>query len=500
MTLPSSLSELDSEADEEQELSRITVLVGTVLVDVGLPSRVSISVLVNDVIELANDQLPVRTDMAFEFDNTEDKWTFARLAGGAIEPDRSLAEAGVYDGELLVIREAGAPASSVLVDDVAGRVESVGTRGSWYSKHGSMTTWFVLSLTLSAATALLLLLPERATTPVVVGVPIASIAVLLLGIGCAAAACVLPYRSGDPRKSAWLGGVALPLLFCGSLSVVPDGHGMAALPMALALIALVALLQLVITGRGRPQYAAVIALAVFGAPAGLAALLMNPNPRAVGALLATAAVIVVYLAPRATILLSRLPVPPVPTAGEPLDDIETQGGTAVEGVNALGKQVIPTEEGMADRVRRAREYLTGIVAAAGLLALVGCYYALDVSNGFFWQGAAFAVAVATVLSLRGRSHHDLTQSAVLIGGGLVIAFVAIVKTAVFVDGWQTNAAVALVAMMVLLVLTGLVAPLLTFSPVIRRWVEILENLAIASVFPLAFAIIRLYAFVRELQI
>ena len=29
MTLPSSLSELDSEADEEQELSRITVLVGT---------------------------------------------------------------------------------------------------------------------------------------------------------------------------------------------------------------------------------------------------------------------------------------------------------------------------------------------------------------------------------------------------------------------------------------------------------------------------------------
>ena len=40
MTLPSSLSELDSEADDEQELSRITVLVGTMLVDVGLPSQV----------------------------------------------------------------------------------------------------------------------------------------------------------------------------------------------------------------------------------------------------------------------------------------------------------------------------------------------------------------------------------------------------------------------------------------------------------------------------
>lgn len=500
MTLPSSLSDLDSEPDDEQELSRITVLVGGLLVDVGLPSRVSISALVGDVIELANDQLPVRTDLEVEFDNTEGKWTFAKLTSGAIEPDRSLAEAGVYDGELLVVREAGAPASSVLVDDVEGRAESVDTGARWYNEHGSMAGWFALSITLSAATVLLLSLRERTITPMVAGVPIAGVAVLILGIGCAAAACVLPYRSGNPRTSAWLGGVALPLLFGGSLHVVPGGHGMAALPLALALTALAALLQLMISGRGRPQYTAVIALAVFGAPASLAQLLLHPNPRAVGALLTTFAVIVVFLAPRATILLSRLPVPPVPTAGEPLDDIETQGGTAVEGVNAIGKQVIPTEEGMAVRVQTAREYLTGIVAAAAILAVVGCYHALDVSDGFFWQGTAFAIVVATVLCLRGRGHHDLTQSAALTGGGLVIALVVIVKTAVFVEGWQTNAAVALVALTALLAVVGLVAPRLEFSPVMRRWVEVLENLAIALVFPLAFSIIRLYAFVREMQI
>jgi type VII secretion integral membrane protein EccD len=500
VTLPSSLSELDSEPDEEQELSRITVLVGELLVDVGLPSRVSISALVYDVIELANDQLPVRSDVAVEFDNTEGKWTFARLAGSAIEPDRSLAEAGVYDGELLVVREAGIPASSVLVDDVEGRAESVEPGARWFTEHGSPATWFALSFTFAAAAALLLLLRDRSTTPTVAGIPITGITTLLLGIGCTAAACVLPYRSGDPRRSAWLGGVALPLVFGGSMRVVPDGHGLAALPMALALTALAALLQLIVTGRGRTQCAAVIALALFGAPAGLAQLLLNPNPRAVGAILATVAVMVVYLAPRVTILLSRLPVPPVPTAGEPLDDIETQGGTAVEGVNAIGKQVIPTEKGMADRVRRAREYLTGIVAAAAVLAVVGCYQALGVGDGFFWQGTAFAVAVATVLSLRGRSHHDLTQSAVLIGGGLVIALLVIAKTGVFVQSWQADAAVALVALTALLVLLGLVAPRREFSPVMRRCVEIFENLAIASVFPLAFSIIQVYAFVRELQV
>ena len=158
-----------------------------------------------------------------------------------------------------------------------------------------------------------------------------------------------------------------------------------------------------------------------------------------GAVLATVSVIVVYLAPRVTILLSKLPIPRVPTAGEPLDDIETQGGTTVEGVNAVGKQIIPTEEGLIERVRRANEYLTGILVAAALAAVVGCYLAVDVSNGFFWQGTAFAAAVATVLCLRGRSHHDLVQSATLIGSGLVIAIAVIVKTAVNLDDWQIRA-------------------------------------------------------------
>ena len=119
--------------------------------------------------------------------------------------------------------------------------------------------------------------------------------------------------------------------------------------------------------------------------------MLNLSSRAVGAILATVAVIVVYLAPRVTIVLSRLPMPRVPTAGEPLDDIETQGGTTVEGVNAIGKQIIPTEEGLIQRVRRANEYLTGIVAAAAIVAVVGCYLAVDVSNGFLLAGNGFRV-------------------------------------------------------------------------------------------------------------
>lgn len=498
MTLRPSLSELDSESNDEQELGRITAVVGGLLVDVAVPSRVSTSAIVNDVIELANGRLPADAPVAVEFDNSEGKWAFARLTGEAIDPERSLAEAGVYDGELLVVKDVGAPESSSLVDGLEGLSESVDNRRCNWADKRCTAGWFGLSVTLAAATALLV--PEASRGPRVAGVPVAAAAVLAAGMGCAIAAFVLPFRSGDPCRADWLSGTALPLIFGGSLWVVPGIQGVDALPMAFAVTALVALLQLLGSGRGRAAYTAVIALALFGIPAALAGQLLHPNPRTVGAILAAAAVFIVCLAPRLTIVLSGLPVPRVPTAGEPLDDIETQVGTAVEGVKAIGKQVIPTEEGMTDQVRRAREHLTGLVAAAAIAAAVGCYFAVDVANGVFWPGIAFGFTVATALCLRGRSHHDLVQSAALIGGGLVTALAVIVKTATFTDSWQINAAAVLVALMGLLVMCGFVAPRREFSPVMRRRVEILEYFAIALVIPLACWIIRLYSFFREMRI
>ncbi|MEK5768957.1 hypothetical protein, partial [Acinetobacter schindleri] len=78
--------------------------------------------------------------------------------------------------------------------------------------------------------------------------------------------------------------------------------------------------------------------------------------------------------------------------------------------------------------------------------------AVDVSHGFFWQGTAFSIAVATVLCLRGRSHHDLIQSATLIGSGLVITIAMIVKTATYIDSWQIIGPVLLAVLIVLVVL------------------------------------------------
>jgi type VII secretion integral membrane protein EccD len=489
LTVPPTLSDLDPDAESEPELSRLTLVVGGVNIDVGLPSNVSIAEYIDDVIDIANEQIAARGIATDEkFDDTGGKWTLARLGGDPIDPRRSLGEAAIYDGELLMILEAGRPVSPLLFDDVDEASPGRHPRERGTTAMAGFGVGLVAAITLAA------LLPGWA------GDPLVPAAVLALGALGVVFACIVAHRPTTAPQSAWIAAVATPLVFAGSLYVVPDGFGATSLPMAFALTALSSLLVLLISGAGRALHTGVIAVCTLGGTAATSMLLWQLQPRTVGAVLATVSVIVVYLAPRVTILLSKLPIPRVPTAGEQLDDIETQGGTTVEGVNAVGKQIIPTEEGLIRRVRRANEYLTGILVAAALAAVAGCYLAVDVSDGFYWQGTVFAAAVATVLCLRGRGHHDLVQSATLIGSGLTIAVAVIVKTAVNVDDWQIRSLVALIALMALVIACGLVAPRREFSPVMRRRVEILEYLAVASLFPLCFWIIRLFAFFRELRI
>ena len=495
MTLPSSLAELDSKADVEQtepELSRVTVMVGGLQLDVGLPADASIAALAEDVIELANAQLvgqPEQPDVAF--DASKGKWTLARLGAEPLDPDRSLAEFNIGDGEVLVIREIETPCAPMLFDDIEGIAETEDEqRSPGFVPSGPIAGCFAVALITSVAAALLL--ARQSTT--------AAAAALVVGTAVIVAAGISGHRGASAAGSPWLAATAMPLIFAGSLHIVPDSAAATSLPMAFALTGFAALVVALTSGRGRSLYTLIVGLSVFGAAAGVWSLLWAPPARTIGAILATVAVIVVYLAPRVTIVLSKLPIPRVPTAGEPLDDIETQGGTTVEGVNAVGKQLIPTEQGLIERVRPSNQYLTGIVASATITVVIGSYLANDVRNGFFWQGTAFAVVVACVLCLRGRSHYDLAQSATLIGGGLLTGFALVVKTAVYVEDWRVNAALALAAMMTLMVACGLIAPRVNFSPVMQRQAEILEYIAIAMLFPLCFWIIRLYAFFREMRL
>jgi type VII secretion integral membrane protein EccD len=484
--------EQDAEVASEPELSRVSVLVGRVLLDVGLPAEATVSAVVGDVIELANaHSSPASGGSGAVYDSTGGRWTLARVGAQAFEPSRTLRDVGVADGDLLVIREIDAPAAPLLFDDV----DADSADGRRDRVASAVRCLPVVALCVVGSVVAMVLLALRSPTP-----PVAGAAVTLGVLGLAVVTLLRQRGLANPRDATWLTAAALPPIFGGSLYVIPGATELTSLPMAFALTALAALLVVLVTDTGRTLFTGVVGLSLAGAPVVTSMLLWQPPVRSVGALAAMASVVVIYLAPRITVLLSRVPIPPVPTAGEPLDDIDTQGGTTVEGVNAVGRQIIPTERDMLDRVGRANHHLTGILGAATVVAVTGSYFAVDVSNGFFWQGTAFAMIVAVVLCLRGRSHHELLQAGMLIGGGMLCAVAVIVKTATFLPGWQVNAAVMLVGLAGVVALCGLVAPRIAFSPVMRRQVELAEYIAIGLLFPLCFWVTRLYAFFRELEI
>lgn len=496
MTLPTTLSPPDGESDDDQQLSRVTVVVGAHLIDVGLPTTVSASVLAAEIITMAN--LGEVDGLGDDDVPSAQRWTFARIGGAVIDPRRTLAEAEVFDGDVLLIREVGEPAPSILADELAGLGEEPGgdARVRWPPETG----WYAAGAVLSVAAALLV--PAFASAPRLFDVPVAAMVSVLIGLLGAGTAGMRARPAENPASAAGLFVVVLPLLFGGLLYVVPSAQGISALPVAFGVTALTALLLLLFTGTGGALFSGIIMLAAFGIPTSLAALTADPAPSTIGAILASVAVVVVYLAPGITIMLSRLPVPRVPTAGEPLDDIEIQGGTAVNGVDALRaiSRVVPTEEGMIQRLTRASEYLTGVVSAAAIAAVAGACLAIGVTDGFRWPGAAFGVTVATVLCLRGRSHHDRAQAATLIGGGLLTALLLVTEVAVFLPEVRVWAACMLIVVTTVVVACGLLAPRVEFSPVMRRLAELGEYLAVGLIVPSACWIVGVYAFFRGLRL
>src|SRR5690348_10328324 len=195
------------EADAQPELSRVTVVVGAVEIDVGLLSDVRIATLVDDVIELADTQLAVRPQQPdVGFDTAGGSWTLARVGAEPFDSDRALADFDVCDGEVLVLREVAMACAPTLFDDVDTDIAASRSGASrWHDVP--MAGCFVLGVTASTVAALLVARRGSAA-----GV----IAALAVGAAGLVVASVAGHRAARAAASPWLAAVALPLMFAGS--------------------------------------------------------------------------------------------------------------------------------------------------------------------------------------------------------------------------------------------------------------------------------------------
>ncbi|MBY8855207.1 type VII secretion integral membrane protein EccD [Nocardia sp. CA2R105] len=480
----------------EPELCRVSVIGGNTQLDVGLPTAIPVASFIGDLVSLIESRNP---DVGDAEDDTgplqTQHWTLARLGRDPIPPSRTLVEAEVHDGDLLVLRAVGAKETPALFDDVIDAVSrlTADTFRGWSAQSARWTG--LVAAVLSTVVAMLLLAAGRSH---VNGLAAGFIAA---GVGVAAmvAAAIAVRRYSDTLAGTWLSLASLVLLFSSGVFFVPGGLGSPHLLLGFSVALVAAAVGYRATGIGATLFPMAITVALFGGIASAVRMFGDVALPGIGAGMLVGALIVISTVPRLSAVLARLPVPHVPTAGAAIDPADHEPRPTIEGIGAIGATALPSAIGLGRRAKAANAYQTGIMAGCTLAAVVGTIAAADpVGGNARWPGIALAVITSIILALRGRSFADLTQAGTLIAGGGVI----FVGTAAGVALGDSRAVLISTGILLLfaaaVVVFGVIGPHIEITPVMRRMNELFEYLLIVLVIPLVLWIMGVYSMARDI--
>lgn len=495
MTVEDPLAELDQAAGSgEPDLTRISVIGGNTQLDVALPSLTPLASLLPDLVALVDSRNPPRHQEDPADDEKRKHWALSKVGGDPIDSHRTLREAKVLDGDLLILKSVLSRESPALFDDVIDAVGRLNTSHfrSWTAKYARIMGFVVAMLATIVAT--LVLCSSRWSSdswlPGLAGVG--------LGLGFVVAATITARHYEDSGAATTLAFCAQPLIFAGALLLTPNGFGAPHLTFAFAASLVTTVFVYRVAGVGPLMHSALMFAALGGLVTAGVVLIWDPSLVKVGAGLAAAGVLLVLLAPRFTIALARLPLPPVPTSGAPIDPSDADVRPTIEGIGAIGAMAIPSAAALERRASTANQYLTGIVLGCAALAGTGALLAADPLGGYNWRTTALAVIVAVVLALRGRAHSDVTQTAVLVAAGALTFGLLMVGLGMADATAAYVCAGCILGLCLVALLCGVVAPQQSFSPVWKRTGEICEYILVGVIAPLTFWVMGIYSVVRNL--
>lgn len=446
--------------------SRVTVVAPRTRIDVALPSDVAVADLLPMVLDMAREGTP-------DGGARHGGWCLAKLGDAAIDPGRTLGSLGIVDGDLLQLRRRSEHPPPPLFDDV---VDAVAVSDPDSYRPWTDATARALGRIAGAAAliigAVALFLAGPGLAPAVTG---GAGAVVLIAIGA-----VIARVYADLATGVLVAAGGLPLGLIAGLYAVPGTVGSPNLLLASTLVLVLAAASIMVIGAGITTFVAAATAAALGAIAFLVATLIEHPEHGIAAGAATVAIGGISLLPRLTIQLARLPLPQVPGSAE---DLREDTG-------------FPDYAAIERRAGLAHEYMTGMIIGCGAVASIGAMVAA--TGGTF--GIILGSVVAAVLLLRARSYANGSQAIALLVGGMVTATGLVV-------GWMVQASPftlvlwvfgGLTVLAALALVLGVVFPTRRFSPVLRRSVEIAEAILIASVLPLALAVMDLYRTFRQL--
>ena len=477
----------------DPELCRVSIIGGNTQLDLGLPATIPIATFISDVVGLIESRTPDLTEHEEGAPLRTEHWTLARVGRDPIPPNQTLTDAEIFDGELLVLRSVTTKESPALFDDVIDAVSQL-TAESFRSWSPAAARWMGLVVALGgilAALALLAVAKEDGAS--------SYLGFIAFGGGAAAmVAAVIAIRKYAAQLAAMMLSLYATLLFFAAAALfVPGDLGSPHLLLACVTALVIAVVTYSITGVGPMMCAAIITTTLFGGFAAGVRMGWDASTPKIAAGVLVAALIVITMAPRIAVGASRLPVPPVPTAGGAIDPADHEQRPTIEDIGVIGATALPSASGLELRANAANQYQSGLLLGSTLAAALGAVLAADPLGAARGQGVALAVVVGLILCLRGRSFADLVQASTLIGGGTLTLIAVLTTVGLGQSSYLVPIAGILLAVAVATVGFGVIAPHTEISPVLRRMGEIFEYLLIVTIIPLVFWIMDLYSAARN---
>ncbi|WP_072806595.1 type VII secretion integral membrane protein EccD [Rhodococcoides yunnanense] len=463
------------------DLCRITILAKSAQVDMALPTDVPLALLLPGIVDLLGPH-------AGHADEARQPFVLSRLGRSPLPGTRTLDESGIRDGELLVLGDAESPAPAPLFDDLMYAVASAGSsrNSPWTSRTARIAGFVVGSIAVALACAGVLSSAlssgaDRDTT-LALAVAAASAGVLLLIAGSVAG------RIGsDTATALFMSACALPLAFTAGVLFVPLPVGAPHLMLGAAAVTAVAILAMRLGGLGSALFTGSAVTAFVTAVAAATATFAEIPVPTLGAAATTIALAGLAFAPRLAMMQARLPLPPVPTAGAPLDDRDEVQTHSYEDLDTAAAV--------------ARSYLTGLVSAGSAVAAIGATtaaLATEDSGRAFWPGIALALLTALVLALRGRTFAELHHAIPMVSAGAIIALTLLGAAVLGSTTRPLTMFLAAISVTVVALVFGSIVPTRQYSPVLRRSAELVEYAAIAGIVPIACWVCGLYSAMRAL--
>lgn len=484
-------------------LCRVALLVGeNTQIDYSLPAGVALIAVTEDLVARVNDVLGERGRTPLDAEQT---YRLCRADARPLNPQKTLDECGVLDGEQLWLL----PASATEVYEPVIEMVSTAVSRAAQERLATMTpnTIRVLAGWLTGATVAWSCLIV-ANWWITIGGWNGHFGWLAAVFGWALLAALVLLARGlanadnEQRRTgaAAVGWSALPAAAAAAATSLPGKPGMWHVAAAVAAVMAGVVVLGALWGRYRVASSAILTMGlfVFGA-AVVAASPWDVRSDRVAVVVLGMVLVGVSWASSAATVASGIPTPLFPSVtnrgvyerlpGQPADTVSPVGATGV----ASAAQVWAW-------VRRGNDAMTGLLIGLAVVTVVACRYALVPNESGGWRYTAFVAASCVILVSRSRTFVDRYQSVTLIvaaAGGI-----AMIVGRYAADN-SGSAVVALVcaaitlAVMVVCLLAALVVPYREFTAPVRRFSELIEYALVLVLLPWGLWLINLYPVIRN---